>query len=323
MTPDKIMLHADRMLPVLMSGSLPRVFLDAQNISITDPGMQVDTRVMDRYCYVVPIEPNAISLPVDFQRPLGEPVWAVGARTALQFQQVESPEQHVKAPKTFAELDVLMREYGAAPLLEQENKQFLRHAASAASVSTFREETLHGKDVRAYLDDLGTAATLGTTNSLVFNHIVLDSMMTRLMQKQVQLRSVLMHIDTLIRAVPSLNLKSDLKVHEDGAISVMCAGILLRTPALAQMDCVKPGHLYGFGDKSALGKMPMLAPAKMHVMPAKDDATKFVVKSWEVIAMGIILCDACTVMLLADSAPLDVEVASCVATSGFIRLRAQ
>jgi len=317
-----------------------RKILDVQTVTENDRGMQVDPNgAHDGFEYVVPIEPNTVAQRVDFR---GEPerVWIPGNRFAIRFQKISTNEFSKPEEELLAHREPVLKiieQNSIKDMQEQEDIAFLDHVKAAAGLSTLRLNPTPaatggflgfttGVQVDAFFKGAAPVANPRTSAIILspnnyFRRDTIADMAKILLARQLELKVFLLHaqdfVDTLRWFADEVGHDIATKITIGGYKEATVGGFTFVTTIKTNRRLVQPGHIYGFADKTALGKFLILTAPKFWL---NKRANLIQMQAWEVIGAGIGNINGCAMILLAGAEPLDLPVPAEVYTSGFLRI---
>jgi len=320
-----------------------RKILDVQTVTANSPGMQVDPNgVHDGFEYVVPLEPQTVAQRVDF-RADPERTWIQGKRFPIRFQKVATDEFNKPEEELLAHREPVLKiieQNSIKDMQEQEDIAFLDHVKSAAGLATLRLNEsaaagggflgfTTGAQVDAFFKGTATADPIAnpqTSNIILspnsyFRRETISDLQKVLLARQLELKVFLMSAQTF---TDTLRWFSDEVGHEiatkitvGGYKEATVGGFTFVTSIKTDRRLVRPGHIYGFADKAALGKFLILTAPKFWL---NKRANIIQMAAWEVIGAGIGNINGAAILLLAGAEPIDIPVPTAVYTSGFIRV---
>jgi len=290
-----------------------RKILDYHTVTEKDPMIQRDPNgEHDGLQYIVPLEPDTVAQRIDF-RADPERTWIVGNRFPINFYEVSTDEFNKTEQELLAHTEPVLNiieQNSLKDMQEQEDIHFLDHVKACAGLATLRlnQEDVGqggllnittGGEVDAWFK--GTPTT--SPNASPINSNILLSANTHLRRetfdelakifasRQLQLRVVLMHeydySSTLTWRADEVGHATADQITKDGYRETTIGGYTIITTIKTNRRLVRPGHLYGFADKSALGKFLQLQAPKfwinavqqMELVPPTSGDTSSVVGS--------------------------------------------
>lgn len=319
-----------------------RKILDYHTVTERDPMIQRDPNGRhDGLQYIVPLEPDSVAQRIDF-RAEPEVTYLVGQRFPINFQMISTDEFVKNEIELLAHTEPVLKiieQNSLKDMQEQEDIAFLDHTKSSAMLSTLRLNqsappngllgVTTGAQIDAFFKGTSTSAPVANpTNSNIImssNSYMRREVLAELAQvmssRQLQLRVVLMHeynyADTLRWHASEIGHATADRITVDGYREATIGGYTIVTTIKTNRRLVRPGHLYGFADKSALGKFLQLQAPKFWV---NKRGPKIMMQGWEVVAAGIGNVNACAICMLAGSETLDIPVARQLYTGLVIRL---
>ena len=320
-----------------------RKILDYHTVTERDPMIQRDPNgEHDGLQYIVPIEPDSVAQRIDF-RADPERTWIVGNRFPINFYEVSTDEFNKTEQELLAHTEPVLKiieQNSLKDMQEQEDISFLDHVKSSVGLATLRlnqttvaQSGLLGVTTGAQVDSFfkGTATTSPIANPINSNLLLstnsylrretLDELAKIFASRQLQLRVVLMHeydySSTLRWHADEVGHQTADRITVDGYRETTIGGYTIVTTIKTNRRLVRPGHIYGFADKSALGKFLQLQAPKFWI---NKRANIIQMRGWETVGAGIGNVNACAIIMLAGSEPLDIPVATQLYTGGFIRV---
>jgi len=319
-----------------------RKILDYHTVTERDPMIQrAANGEHDGLQYIVPLEPDSVAQRIDF-RAEPEVTYLVGQRFPINFQMVSTDEFVKNEIELLAHTEPVLKiieQNSLKDMQEQEDIAFLDHVKSSAMLATLRLNqsapptgilgVTTGAQVDAFFKGTTTTAPVANpTNSNVLmssnsymRREVLAEMAQIMSSRQLQLRVILMHeynyADTLRWHASEVGHATADKITVDGYREATIGGYTIVTTIKTNRRLVRPGHLYGFADKSALGKFLQLQAPKFWV---NKRGPKIMMQGWEVVGAGIGNVNGCCIVMLAGSETLDIPVATQLYTGGTVRL---
>ena len=320
-----------------------RKILDYHTVTERDPMMQRDPNgVHDGLEYVVPLEPDTVAQRIDFR---GDPerTWIQGKRFPIRFFDISTDEFNKTEQELLAHTEPVLKiieQNSLKDMQEQEDIAFLDHVKSSAMLATTRLNNVAaaaggvigfttGAEVDAFFKGTTSVAPIAnpinsnvvmTTNTYLRRE-TLDELAKIMSQRQLQLRVVLMSeydfSSTIRWFADEIGHDVASKITVDGYKEATIGGYTIVSTIKTNRRLVRPGHIYGFADKSALGKFLQLQAPKFWI---NKRANIIQMRGWETVGAGIGNVNACALLLLAGAEPLDVQVDPRVFGSGMIRL---
>jgi len=322
-----------------------RKILEFGTVTERDPQMQRDPNgVHDELEYVVPLEPDTVAQRIAVR---GEPdkTWIQGKRFPIRFYDVSTDEFNKTEQELLAHLEPVLKiieQNSLKDLQEQEDISFLDHAKASAFLATWRLNqadrlsggltgfsTGEGSLVDAFFK--GTTTVPPIANPVTSNIIMSPNTYWRretvadlaqvMANRQLQLRVILMHEATYVDALrwfaDEIGYGIAEKITVDGYREAKVGGYTIITTIKTNPKLVRPGHIYGFCDKSALGKFLQLIAPKFWI---NKRANVITMRGWETVGAGIGNVNGCALLMLAGSETLDVRVPTSVYATGVIKL---
>jgi len=320
-----------------------RKILDYHTVTERDPMMQRDPNgVHDGLEYVVPLEPDTVAQRIDFR---GDPerTWIQGKRFPIRFFDISTDEFNKTEQELLAHTEPVLKiieQNSLKDMQEQEDIAFLDHVKSSAMLATTRLNNTAaaaggvigfttGAEVDAFFK--GTATVAPIANPINSNVVMstntylrretLDELAKIMSQRQLQLRVVLMSeydfSSTIRWFADEIGHDVASKITVDGYKEATIGGYTIVSTIKTNRRLVRPGHIYGFADKSALGKFLQLQAPKFWI---NKRANIIQMRGWETVGAGIGNVNGCALLMLSGSEPLDIPVDPQVFGSGFIRL---
>jgi hypothetical protein len=320
-----------------------RKILEFGTVTNKDPLMQ-RSEEHDELEYMVPLEPDSVAQRIGF-RADPERTWIQGKRFRIRFFDVSTDEFAKTEQELLAHTEPVLKiieQNSLKDMQEQEDISFLDHVKAAALAATFRLnqsdrlsgglmgfQAGEGALVDAWFKGTPTSPPIANpTNSQIImspNTYWRRETVAELAQcfsnRQLQLRMILMHeatyADTLRWFADEVGHTVADRITVDGYREAKVGGYTILTTIKTNLRLVRPGHLYGFTDKSALGKFLQLIAPKFWI---NKRSNVIQMRGWETVAAGIGNVNGCAVMMLAGSEPLTIPVDTRVYGSGWLRL---
>ena len=320
-----------------------RKILDYHTVTERDPMIQRDPNgEHDGLQYIVPIEPDSVAQRIDFR---ADPVrtWIVGNRFPINFYDISTDEFNKTEQELLAHTEPILKiieQNSLKDMQEQEDISFLDHVKSSAGLATLRlNQTAAGvggllglttgDEVDAFFKGTTTSAPIAnpinsniilSTNNYLRRE-TLDDGAKIFASRQLQMRVVLMHeydySSTLRWNADEVGHETADRITVDGYRETKIGGYTIVTTIKTNRRLVRPGHIYCFADKSALGKFLQLQAPKFWI---NKRANVIQMRGWETVGAGIGNVNACAIILLAGSEPLDIPVATQMFTGRFVRI---
>lgn len=320
-----------------------RKILDYHTVTERDPMMQRDPNgVHDGLEYVVPLEPDTVAQRIDFR---GDPerTWIQGKRFPIRFYDVSTDEFNKTEQELLAHTEPVLKiieQNSLKDMQEQEDISFLDHVKASAMLATTRLNNTAaaaggvigfttGAEVDAFFKGVGATPPIAnpinsnilmSTNTYLRRE-TLDELAKIMSQRQLQLRVVLMSefdfSSTIRWFADEIGHDIASKITVDGYKEATIGGYTIVSTIKTNRRLVRPGHIYGFADKSALGKFLQLQAPKFWI---NKRANIIQMRGWETVGAGIGNVNACALLMLAGAEPIDIPVDPRVFGSGFIRL---
>ena len=265
-----------------------RKILDYHTVTERDPMMQRDPNgVHDGLEYVVPLEPDTVAQRIDFR---GDPerTWIQGKRFPIRFFDISTDEFNKTEQELLAHTEPVLKiieQNSLKDMQEQEDIAFLDHVKSSAMLATTRLNNVAaaaggvigfttGAEVDAFFKGTTSVAPIAnpinsnvvmTTNTYLRRE-TLDELAKIMSQRQLQLRVVLMSeydfSSTIRWFADEIGHDVASKITVDGYKEATIGGYTIVSMIKTNRRLVRPGHIYGFADKSALGKFLQLQAPK-------------------------------------------------------------
>jgi len=320
-----------------------RKILDYHTVTERDPMMQRDPNgVHDGLEYVVPLEADTVAQRIDFR---GDPerTWIQGKRFPIRFFDISTDEFNKTEQELLAHTEPVLKiieQNSLKDMQEQEDIAFLDHVKSSAMLATTRLNNIAvaaggvigfttGAEVDAFFK--GTTVVAPIANPINSNIVLstntylrretLDELAKIMSQRQLQLRVVLMSefdfSSTIRWFADEIGHDIASKITVDGYKEATIGGYTIISTIKTNRRLVRPGHIYGFADKSALGKFLQLQAPKFWI---NKRANIIQMRGWETVGAGIGNVNGCSLLMLSGAEPLDVPVDPQVFGSGFIRI---
>ena len=320
-----------------------RKILDYHTVTERDPMMQRDPNgVHDGLEYVVPLEADTVAQRIDFR---GDPerTWIQGKRFPIRFFDISTDEFNKTEQELLAHTEPVLKiieQNSLKDMQEQEDIAFLDHVKSSAMLATIRLNNIAvaaggvigfttGAEVDAFFKGTPTVAPIAnpinsnivlSTNTYLRRE-TLDELAKIMSQRQLQLRVVLMSefdfSSTIRWFADEIGHDIASKITVDGYKEATIGGYTIISTIKTNRRLVRPGHIYGFADKSALGKFLQLQAPKFWI---NKRANIIQMRGWETVGAGIGNVNGCSLLMLSGAEPLDVPVDPQVFGSGFIRI---
>jgi len=320
-----------------------RKILDYHTVTERDPMMQRDPNgVHDGLEYVVPLEADTVAQRIDFR---GDPerTWIQGKRFPIRFFDISTDEFNKTEQELLAHTEPVLKiieQNSLKDMQEQEDIAFLDHVKSSAMLATTRLNNIAvaaggvigfttGAEVDAFFKGTPTVAPIAnpinsnivlSTNTYLRRE-TLDELAKIMSQRQLQLRVVLMSefdfSSTIRWFADEIGHDIASKITVDGYKEATIGGYTIISTIKTNRRLVRPGHIYGFADKSALGKFLQLQAPKFWI---NKRANIIQMRGWETVGAGIGNVNGCSLLMLSGAEPLDVPVDPQVFGSGFIRI---
>lgn len=322
-----------------------RKILEFGTVTERDPQMQRDPNgVHDDLEYVVPLEPDTVAQKISF-RADPEKTWIQGKRFPIRFYDVSTDEFNKTEQELLAHTEPVLKiieQNSLKDMQEQEDIAFLDHVKAAVGLATLRLNNVdrtaggllnfaagEGNLVDAFFK--GTTTTPPIANPVNSSIVMSPNTYWRretvaelkkiMSNKQLQLRLVLMHettfADTLKWFADEIGHEIATAITKDGYTEAKVGGVTILTTIKTNRRLVRPGHLWGFADKSALGKFLQLIAPKFWI---NKRANIIQMRGWETVGAGIGNVNGCALLMLAGSEPLTIPVDPRVYVTGFIKL---
>ena len=320
-----------------------RKILDYHTVTERDPMMQRDPNgVHDGLEYVVPLEADTVAQRIDFR---GDPerTWIQGKRFPIRFFDISTDEFNKTEQELLAHTESVLKiieQNSLKDMQEQEDIAFLDHVKSSAMLATTRLNNIAvaaggvigfttGAEVDAFFK--GTTVVAPIANPINSNIVLstntylrretLDELAKIMSQRQLQLRVVLMSefdfSSTIRWFADEIGHDIASKITVDGYKEATIGGYTIISTIKTNRRLVRPGHIYGFADKSALGKFLQLQAPKFWI---NKRANIIQMRGWETVGAGIGNVNGCSLLMLSGAEPLDVPVDPQIFGSGFIRI---
>ena len=320
-----------------------RKILDYHTVTERDPMMQRDPNgVHDGLEYVVPLEADTVAQRIDFR---GDPerTWIQGKRFPIRFFDISTDEFNKTEQELLAHTEPVLKiieQNSLKDMQEQEDIAFLDHVKSSAMLATTRLNNIAaaaggvigfttGAEVDAFFKGTQTVAPIAnpinsnivlSTNTYLRRE-TLDELAKIMSQRQLQLRVVPMSefdfSSTIRWFADEIGHDIASKITVDGYKEATIGGYTIISTIKTNRRLVRPGHIYGFADKSALGKFLQLQAPKFWI---NKRANIIQMRGWETVGAGIGNVNGCSLLMLSGAEPLDVPVDVQVFASGFIRI---
>lgn len=237
---------------------------------------------------MVPLEPDTVAQRIGF-RSDPERTWIQGKRFRIRFYDVSTDEFNKTEQELLAHTEPVLKiieQNSLKDMQEQEDISFLDHAKAAAGMATLRLNFTdrlsggllnfaagEGNIVDAFFKGTTVSPPIANpTNSMIimspntyWRRETIADLAQCFANRQLQLRMVLMHeatyIDTLRWYADEVGHTVADRITTDGYREAKVGGYTILTTIKTNLRLVRPGHLYGFADKSALGKfLQLIAP---------------------------------------------------------------
>jgi len=315
-----------------------RKILDVQTVTA---GECITNTVNDEMEYHVPIEPQTIAVAADIRG--GPPnTYLGGKRFAIKFRKYQSHAWRKNEAELLAHREPFLKiveQNTLKDIQEQEDIHFLEMVKACAFLSTLR---LNATDRTAggllnidtgvgdgtYVDTFFGSATPANSNiflstSTAMFRDTLTELRQMIHSRELELRVFLMHVtnydDTMRWFSSEVGLNTADEITVDGYKSATIGGIEYVTTIKSNPGYVRQGHIYGFANKEALGKFLILQGVQFYINKYRDEVELY---AHELVGMGIGNVNACALLILAGSAPVDVPVPATVHASQTIRIYA-
>lgn len=322
-----------------------RKILDFGVVTEKDPQMQRDPNgVHDELEYVVSLEPDTVAQRIGF-RADPERTWIQGKRFPIRFSDVSTDEFNKTEQELLAHLEPVLKiieQNSLKDMQEQEDVGFLDHVKAAAFLATLRQNNVdrasggllnfavgEGALVDAFFKGAGATPPIANpvnSNIIMSPHTYLRKetvadLANVMSNRQLQLKVLLMHEatynDTLRWYADEVGHSVADKITVDGYREAKIGGYTVVTTIKTNRRLVRPGHIYGFCDKSALGKFLQLIAPKFWI---NKRANVIQMRGWETVGAGIGNVNGCSLLMLAGSEPLVLPVPTTVYASGYLAL---
>lgn len=323
-----------------------RQILEFGTVTNRDPQMQrvFGDAETDTLEYVVPIEPDTVAMRINM-RADPENVWVPGNRFSIRFQTISTKKFNKTEQELLAHTEPFLKiieQNSLKDLQEVEDISFLDHVRSSAFAASWRLNQqdrlaggltgfLAGEGALVDLFFKGDAVNPPIANPLNSNIIMsTDSYFRRdtiadlakcLDNRQLNLKIVLMHKsdweDTLTWEADEIGHEVASRITIDGYKERTVGGYTFITTLRTNNRLVRPGHFYGFTDKSALGKFLQFEAPKWYI---EKRGHKLHMYGWEFVGMGIGNVNGCALLMLSGSPTLDIAVGTQVYATGIVRL---
>jgi len=320
-----------------------RKILDYHTVTERDPMMQRDPEGRhDGLEYIVPLEPDTVAQRIDFR---GDPerTWIQGKRFPIRFYDVSTDEFNKTEQELLAHTEPVLKiieQNSLKDMQEQEDISFLDHVKASTMLATTRLNNVPaaqggvigfttGAEVDAFFKGVGAIPPRANpiTSNIVMSQDTflrretIDELAKIMFSRQLYLRVILMSefdfSSTLRWYADEIGHEVATKITVDGYKEATIGGYTIVSTIKTNRRLVRPGHIYGFADKSALGKFLQLQAPKFWI---QKRANIIMMRGWETVGAGIGNVNGCALLMLAGAEPLDIPVDDRVFGSGFIRL---
>ncbi len=306
------------------AGNARKIF-DVQTVT---PEQCVTSTQHDELEYHMPLEPQTVAVSSDIKG--GPPnTWMGGKRFPIRFRKYQTHSLRKNETELLAHHEPFLKiieQNSLKDLQEVEDLFFIEIVKASIWLATLRLNNSPAAsgglldipgavgDEGTYVDNFFANATPSSSNIFLSNSPALfRDTLTELKQmihnRELEIRVFLMHVsnfdDTLRWFSSEVGLTTADKITTEGYKWATIGGIEYVTTIKGNLRYVRPGHIYGFANKEALGKFLILEGVQFYINKWRDE-----VELWakETVGMGIGNVNACALLLLSGSAPVDFPV---------------